>query len=130
MSARELAALGAAVPVRLSARRLALSGSGTSSVALSAFWPNRSLLRLALGYNIITRLPDNFAQLSRLRYLNIRANMISQFPQVVGQRMPVLRADSGLTQAALSLSFASSRRSRFSTSVATRFGSCQPIRAG
>lgn len=41
------------------------------------------VVRLALGYNHITRLPDNIANLSSLRYLNIRANNFATFPECV-----------------------------------------------
>ncbi|KAJ1041026.1 hypothetical protein NDA11_007005 [Ustilago hordei] len=47
------------------------------------------IVRLALGYNHITRLPDNFADLSNLRYLNIRANNFATFPECV-TKMPNL----------------------------------------
>ena len=47
------------------------------------------VVRLALGYNHITRLPDNFADLHSLRYLNIRANNFAHFPECVTQ-MPNL----------------------------------------
>ncbi|UZJ51945.1 hypothetical protein CBS101457_001265 [Exobasidium rhododendri] len=41
------------------------------------------VIRLALGYNSITALPSSFTDLSRLRYLNIRANLMSVFPAVL-----------------------------------------------
>ncbi|KDN41139.1 hypothetical protein K437DRAFT_258376 [Tilletiaria anomala UBC 951] len=41
------------------------------------------IVRLALGYNLITTLPASFSQLSRLRYLNVRANLLTVFPTVV-----------------------------------------------
>ncbi|CBQ73039.1 conserved hypothetical protein [Sporisorium reilianum SRZ2] len=47
------------------------------------------VVRLALGYNHITRLPDNFADLHSLRYLNIRANNFAHFPECV-TKMPNL----------------------------------------
>ncbi|SPO25818.1 related to SOG2 - key component of the RAM signaling network [Ustilago trichophora] len=47
------------------------------------------VVRLALGYNHITRLPDNFADLHSLRYLNIRANNFAHFPDCV-TKMPNL----------------------------------------
>ena len=47
------------------------------------------VVRLALGYNHLTRLPDNFADLRSLRYLNIRANNFARFPECVTQ-MPNL----------------------------------------
>ncbi|TKY85769.1 hypothetical protein EX895_005309 [Sporisorium graminicola] len=47
------------------------------------------VVRLALGYNHLTRLPDNFADLHNLRYLNIRANNFAYFPECV-TRMPNL----------------------------------------
>ncbi|PWN41879.1 hypothetical protein IE81DRAFT_347924 [Ceraceosorus guamensis] len=41
------------------------------------------IIRLALGYNTITRLPDNFGQLNKLRYLNVRWNLITVFPACI-----------------------------------------------
>ena len=41
------------------------------------------VVRLALGYNLLTSLSASFAQLSRLRYLNIRANLLTTFPSVI-----------------------------------------------
>ncbi|SPO45065.1 related to SOG2 - key component of the RAM signaling network [Moesziomyces antarcticus] len=41
------------------------------------------VVRLALGYNHITRLPASFADLHSLRYLNIRANNFAHFPDCV-----------------------------------------------
>ena len=43
--------------------------------------------KLALGYNLLRDLPPGFAALgSRLRYLNVRVNMLTVFPQVVSRR--------------------------------------------
>lgn len=53
-------------------------------------------LRLALGYNVIARLPDNFHELSKLRYLNIRANMITTFPSVVSYAAHVCASEAAL----------------------------------
>lgn len=47
------------------------------------------VLRLALGYNHITSLPSRFADLTRLRYLNIRANALVVFPPVITE-LPAL----------------------------------------
>ncbi|KAJ9479127.1 Leucine-rich repeat-containing protein SOG2 [Pseudozyma hubeiensis] len=47
------------------------------------------VVRLALGYNHLTRLPDRFVDLSGLRYLNIRANNFAHFPECV-TKMPNL----------------------------------------
>ncbi|EST05534.2 RAM signaling pathway, SOG2 [Kalmanozyma brasiliensis GHG001] len=47
------------------------------------------VVRLALGYNYLTRLPDNFANLHGLRYLNVRANNFANFPECVA-KMPNL----------------------------------------
>lgn len=47
------------------------------------------VVRLALGYNHLTRLPDTFAELSNLRYLNIRANNFAHLPDCV-TKMPNL----------------------------------------
>ena len=47
------------------------------------------VVRLALGYNHITKLPESFAELTSLRYLNIRANNFAHFPECV-TRMPNL----------------------------------------
>ncbi|CEH15435.1 FOG: Leucine rich repeat [Ceraceosorus bombacis] len=47
------------------------------------------IIRLALGYNTITRLPDNFGQLNKLRYLNVRWNLITVFPACICE-LPVL----------------------------------------
>lgn len=47
------------------------------------------VVRLALGYNQLTRLPDNFVDLHSLRYLNIRANNFAHFPECV-TKMPSL----------------------------------------
>lgn len=44
---------------------------------------NQPLDRLALGHNYIKTLPPSFAQLTLLRYLNIRKNNISVFPESV-----------------------------------------------
>lgn len=41
------------------------------------------ICRLALGYNFITSLPTNFIELSRLRYLNVRANYMNTFPTIL-----------------------------------------------
>jgi hypothetical protein len=41
--------------------------------------------KLALGYNLLKELPNGFGELGgRLRYLNIRVNLLTVFPQVVG----------------------------------------------
>ncbi|KAF8522222.1 RAM signaling pathway protein-domain-containing protein [Hysterangium stoloniferum] len=42
-----------------------------------------TVLRLALGYNRLTALPMAFALLTRLRYLNLRANSFTVFPDVI-----------------------------------------------
>ena len=42
-----------------------------------------TLYRLALGSNLLTTLPDEFMYLSRLRYLNLKHNSFSTFPDVV-----------------------------------------------
>ena len=42
-----------------------------------------TLYRLALGSNQLTTLPDEFMYLSRLRYLNLKHNSFSIFPDVV-----------------------------------------------
>lgn len=42
--------------------------------------------RLALSYNRLSRLPDKILNLNKLRYLNLRANMFTSFPLVVGLR--------------------------------------------
>ncbi|SNX84373.1 related to SOG2 - key component of the RAM signaling network [Melanopsichium pennsylvanicum] len=47
------------------------------------------VVRLALGYNHITKLPSNFVELHSLRYLNIRANNFAYFPECV-TKMPNL----------------------------------------
>lgn len=39
--------------------------------------------RLALSYNRLSRLPDDILTFSKLRYLNLRANMFTTFPLVV-----------------------------------------------
>ena len=39
--------------------------------------------RLALCHNQISTFPDKFAECSRLRYLNIRSNLIREFPLAV-----------------------------------------------
>ncbi|PWN38132.1 L domain-like protein [Meira miltonrushii] len=41
------------------------------------------IVRLAVGYNFLTTLPSNFVNLSKLRYLNIRANLLSTVPPVL-----------------------------------------------
>jgi len=41
------------------------------------------MLRVALGYNRLATLPMAFALLARLRYLNLRANSFTVFPDVV-----------------------------------------------
>ncbi|KIJ34701.1 hypothetical protein M422DRAFT_263267 [Sphaerobolus stellatus SS14] len=43
----------------------------------------KAVLRIALGSNRLTSLPKNFALLSRLRYLNLRANCFTTFPDVL-----------------------------------------------
>jgi len=40
-------------------------------------------LRIALGHNRLATLPTAFALLSRLRYLNLKNNSFSVFPDVV-----------------------------------------------
>jgi hypothetical protein len=48
------------------------------------------LFRLALGYNHLTSLPAEFAQLgTSLRYLNVRVNNISHFPPAVRVHLPI-----------------------------------------
>ncbi|PWN20980.1 hypothetical protein BCV69DRAFT_282481 [Microstroma glucosiphilum] len=47
------------------------------------------VVRLALGYNSIYALPRNFSKLSRLRYLNVRSNVLSTFPEMLAE-MPSL----------------------------------------
>jgi Leucine-rich repeat (LRR) protein len=42
-----------------------------------------TLCRLALGSNQLTTLPNEFMYLSRLRYLNLKHNSFSTFPDVV-----------------------------------------------
>ena len=42
------------------------------------------VVRIALGNNHLTTLPTEFALLSRLRYLNLKHNNFSTFPDVVG----------------------------------------------
>lgn len=39
--------------------------------------------RIALGNNHLTTLPMQFAMLSRLRYLNLKGNCFTVFPEVV-----------------------------------------------
>lgn len=41
------------------------------------------IFRVALGYNRLATLPMAFAFLTRLRYLNLRANCFTVFPDVV-----------------------------------------------
>jgi Leucine-rich repeat (LRR) protein len=41
------------------------------------------LYRLALASNQLTTLPNEFMYLSRLRYLNLKHNSFSTFPEVV-----------------------------------------------
>lgn len=41
------------------------------------------LCRIALGHNRLTTLPTAFALLSRLRYLNLKSNSFSVFPDVL-----------------------------------------------
>jgi len=43
--------------------------------------------RIAFAKNKIKDLPSNFATLTRLRYLNLRMNALSQFPPVVCIRL-------------------------------------------
>ncbi|KAN0061813.1 RAM signaling network component [Thecaphora frezii] len=47
------------------------------------------LVRLALGYNFIAKIPDNFADLRHVRYLNVRANNLTSFPAAIC-KMPSL----------------------------------------
>lgn len=47
------------------------------------------IVRLALGYNAIYTLPASFVNLHKLRYLNIRTNVVAVFPQVLCE-MPCL----------------------------------------
>lgn len=42
--------------------------------------------RLALSHNQIVSLPTRFSECTSLRYLNIRANQISEFPMAVSSR--------------------------------------------
>ena len=47
--------------------------------------------KLALGYNLLKDLPMHFVQLgSRLKYLNIRVNLLTTFPAVVRRSLPLL----------------------------------------
>lgn len=41
------------------------------------------VVRLAIGYNLLSTLPPSFAQLTKLRYLNVRANLLTTFPTVI-----------------------------------------------
>ncbi|KIK63550.1 hypothetical protein GYMLUDRAFT_57243 [Collybiopsis luxurians FD-317 M1] len=55
-------------------------------VLLAGIWCCHSLkggLRISLGYNRLTTLPMEFALLSRLRYLNLKSNCFSVFPDVL-----------------------------------------------
>ncbi|KAF8797917.1 hypothetical protein BYT27DRAFT_7203603 [Phlegmacium glaucopus] len=51
--------------------------------------PESIVERLALGSNQLTTLPDEFTNLSRLRYLNLKHNSFSTFPDVL-THMPLL----------------------------------------
>jgi Leucine-rich repeat (LRR) protein len=51
-----------------------------------------SLYRMALGNNRLTTLPTEFALLSRLRYLNLKSNCFSVFPDVVRDYSPTAPA--------------------------------------
>lgn len=42
------------------------------------------IFRIALGHNQLSFFPNEIKKLSRLRYLNIRANIFKEFPSVVG----------------------------------------------
>lgn len=50
---------------------------------LSSLYFNFLSTRIAFAKNKIKDLPSNFATLTRLRYLNLRMNALSQFPPVV-----------------------------------------------
>ena len=39
--------------------------------------------KLALGYNLLRELPGDFQKFAKLRYLNVRVNLLTTFPQVV-----------------------------------------------
>lgn len=39
--------------------------------------------KLALGYNLLRELPGDFQAFAKLRYLNVRVNLLTTFPQVV-----------------------------------------------
>ncbi|SPO36449.1 related to SOG2 - key component of the RAM signaling network [Pseudozyma flocculosa] len=47
------------------------------------------VVRLALGYNLLTKIPDSFVELRCVRYLNVRANSLNSFPAAIC-KMPSL----------------------------------------
>ena len=79
--------------------------------------------KLALGYNLLRDLPPGFAALgNRLRYLNVRVNMLTVFPQVVSLSLCI-----SSTGADSCSSSAKCPRWRFSISAATRSSDCRRI---
>lgn len=52
-------------------------------MCLETLWANMLSNRIALGYNRLATLPMAFALLSKLRYLNLKSNSFSVFPDVV-----------------------------------------------
>lgn len=70
-----------------------LKGRRTSRIAsagdllLTSFYSVHKC-RFALAYNQLASLPSEFSGLSRLRYLNLRANSIKEFPVAVRTQNP------------------------------------------
>lgn len=83
--------------------------------------------KLALGYNLLRDLPMHFAVLgNRLRYLNVRVNMLTTFPSVVSTRIHSARSEESLNLIYFS-TFCSCAKCllwRFSTLVETRLNGC------
>jgi hypothetical protein len=84
--------------------------------------------KLALGYNLLKDLPSYFVGFgSRLKYLNVRVNLLTTFPAVVSTPFFWFSIDA-VADYSSSYSFAKCPRSKFSTSVGTRSGNCLRIR--
>jgi hypothetical protein len=68
---------------------LDLTGKQLETVPISDFDRNHTvytaLVRLALGNNILTKLPDEMTKFENLKYLNIKNNNLKRFPAVLCQ---------------------------------------------
>ena len=73
-------------------------------------WLTIILYRLALSHNFIFTFPARFSECTSLRYLNVRNNVIRDFPLAVCDDVPPSILSAGLI---LQYRFANCRRSKF-----------------